>query len=406
VAMPREKIMGNNKSSRNGRLCHVITTPAYLSSGIRTRLEAGIAKKNGFEVDLVTGWGMYDSQLISKKTPGIKEITNKYLTKYIYPHKDFLALVSLYTHFKKNRYEIVQTHLSKAGIIGRLAAHLAGVPIIIHDVAGFGFPTNNSHKYLFYLTLERLVGRLTTHYIFYADHLKETYISNKIGNQAIKKVFLPGMNLSRFYEAPTLEPETRAQYRAKWGLCPDDLVFGYVSRMVRSKGVHYLIEAFNLLKRKHSHCKLLLVGGPLWPEEITYLDNLKQLISRYGLDEDVIFTGHQSNILDFYQMMDIFVMPSLYEGTANVMLEAICTGLPILAFEIPAVLEFAPKGTITCPVGDIQGLSRIMMKALGNGQAKVNLPNPSKSFRKNLAESFSPFSWERKLTKFYNDIRS
>lgn len=402
-----EKNMVNIRSSKNRlRLCHVITTPAYLSSGIRTRLEASIAKKIGFEVDLVTGWGMHDSQLISKETPGINEIKNSYLTKYIYPRRDFMALISLYLHFKKNRYDIVQTHLSKAGIIGRLAAHLANVPVIIHDVAGFGFPTNNSYKYSFYLNLERLIGRLTTHYIFYANHLKQTYKDKMIGNQAIKKVFFPGMNLAKFYEAPPLVSELRTKYRSDWGIAPDDLVFGYVSRMVRSKGHHYLIEAFNILKKKHNNCKLLLVGGPLWPEEITYMKNLKQLILKYNLENEVIFTGHQNNILAFYQMMDIFVMPSLHEGTANVMLEAISTGLPILAFDIPAVREFAPKGTITCTVGDIHGLTSIMEQAIGNSHPKVNVKRPSESFRKNLVECFSPLSWEDKLINFYTKLTS
>jgi glycosyltransferase involved in cell wall biosynthesis len=390
----------------------VITTPAFLSSGIRTRLEAKIAKKIGFEVDLVTGWGMHDSQLISQKMPEINELTNNYLTKYIYPHKDFMALVSLYNHFKKNRYEIVQTHLSKAGIIGRLAAALAKVPIIIHDVAGFGFHTGNSYKNSFYLTLERMVGRFTTHYIFYADHLKQTYKKNIIGNRAVKKVIFPGMNLARFNEAPPLSPESKARYRAEWGISPEDLVFGYASRMVLSKGHHYLIEAFNILRKKRDNCKLLLVGGPLWPEEITHMENLKKLMLRYGLEDKVIFTGHQNNILQFYQLMDVFVMPSMHEGTANVMLEAITTGLPILAFDIPAVREFAPEETITCPVGDIQGLAQIMETAVGNSHGKgnkgkgnkINLKKPSEPFRKNLVDNFSPVSWEEKLIKFYEDI--
>ncbi|ABK17870.1 glycosyl transferase, group 1 [Syntrophobacter fumaroxidans MPOB] len=385
------------------RICHVITTPTdQYSSGLRTRMEAKIARDLGYDVDVVTGVGPRDGRLISEGVEGVTYWRIPALSKYIYPHRDAKAFFDICSLFRRNRYQIVQTHLAKAGVLGRLAAGLAGVPIIVHDVHGPSFSSSQSlpGRELF-INLERLAGLVTTHYLFYTNHLKDTFATKGIGNNAKHRVIYPDLRLKQFLDAPPLPVEERSRLRRIWHLAPDHLVVGYVARMVPSKGHHLAIEAFARLAERWPHARLVLVGGAIWPEEQAYCQRLQAQVDALHLVEKVIFTGHQLQVIPFYQMFDLFAMPSLYEGTANAMLEAMVMGLPVVAFDIPAVHEFCPSETIVCPFADAKGLAQGLDRCLTLLSTTPTAVCPSPAFRQALVAKFSSRRWHQELSDFY-----
>ncbi len=392
-------------SQANGkRLCHVITTPTdQYSSGLRTRMEAEIALELGYRVDIVTGQGPADEKLISQGIPGVKYWRLPSLTKYIYPHRDIKALLDLYVLFRRQKYQIVHTHLAKAGILGRLAAGLAGVPTIVHDVHGPSFtPAHSWTQRNLFVNLERLAGLVTTHYVFYTNHLMADFAAHGIGPKAVKEVIYPNLRLETFLEAPPLPADRREKLRADWGLAPEHLVIGYVARLVPSKAHHLVIEALARLVDRWPQARLLLVGGAIWPEELSCQQRLQKLVKNLNLEGKVIFTGHQMEVLPFYQIFDLFVMPSLYECVGNALLEALVMGLPAVAFDLPFVHEFCPhEETIVCPYAQIEGLSQKLEGVLTQLATSSEDMRPSLAFRQDLAEKLSADRWKEKVVNFY-----
>jgi glycosyltransferase involved in cell wall biosynthesis len=392
--------------SNSRRLCHVITTPTdQYSSGLRTRMEAEIALNLGYKVDIVTGLGPTDRKLISPGVPGVMYWRFPALTKYIYPHRDLKALRELYVFFRRQRYQIVHTHLAKAGVLGRLAAGLARVPIIVHDVHGPSFsPAHSWTRRNLFINLERLAGSMTTNYIFYTAHLKESFEAQGIGTKSDKSVIYPDLRLRDYLEAPRLSASERDQLRSRWHLKPEHLVIGYAARMVPSKAHHLAINALPYLLDRWPQVRLMLMGGAIWPEEQAYLRRLHTLVKDLSLNDKVIFTGHQAQMIPFYQILDLFVMPSLYEGTANAMLEALIMGLPVVAFDIPAVRELCPPEVIVCPLGKVEGLPQGLNRALNLLTASPEALRPSLAFRQDLAKKFSSKLWRESITDFYVNL--
>ncbi|MBM4293286.1 MAG: glycosyltransferase family 4 protein [Deltaproteobacteria bacterium] len=386
------------------RICHVITTPQdQFASGLRTRLQAQICQDLGFEVDVVTGWGLNDPGLVSPPLAGVVYHRLPYLTKYVSPRQDFQALIGLYRLFRKRRYQVVQTHLAKAGVLGRIAAGLARVPVVVHDVPGYGYPPTHARPLRrLYLALDRWAGHFTTHYIFYAKHLLETFEAMRIGPRASKTVIHTGVDFSSFLTAPKLSPRERDQKRAVWGLSPQELVIGYVARMVPSKGHDLAIRALRLLLDRRPQAKLFLIGGAIWPEEKKFFGELQALVQESGVSGKVIFAGHQSQVVQYYQMFDVYVSPSLFEGSPLNVTEAVLMELPVVAFNIPAISEFFSATAIITPLGDIAGLSRGLEQAITQVMAGHKQSSPA--FRKKLVETFSPARWRKNLTDFYQDL--
>jgi len=368
-------------------------------------MEAEIALNLGYKVDIVTGLGPTDQKLISHGIPGVTYWRFPALTKYIYPHLDFKASLELYKLFKQNQYQVVHTHLAKAGILGRLAAGLAEVPFILHDVHGPSFSDkHNPFRRNMFINAERLAGLVTTNYIFYAAHLKESFENRGIGKKADKRVIYPDLRLQKFFESPALSGEERGRFRSRWQLTPEHIVIGYAARMVPSKGHYYAIEALFHLRNQWPQARLLLVGGAIWPEEMAYLNWLQGLVRELNLEGKVIFAGQQTQMVPFYQIFDLFVLPSLYEGTANAMLEAIVMGLPVISFDIPAVHEFGPPELIVCPFGQVEGLAQGFAQCFTQLKSSPEALRPSLDFRRNLVKEFSAKRWRKKLADFYANL--
>ena len=235
---------------------------------------------------------------------------------------------------KEEKFDIIHSHGGVAGFYGRLVKrHIPGIKII-HTIHGIHYlNTFNIIRNIVTKTIEQYLVQFTDITICVTDCDLKTAIKIKITDPEKSVVINNGINLERFAD---LQPRDE-QFAASLGINPGDFVIGNVSRFDIQKNQRLIIKAAAVLMEKYPHLKIVFVGdGKL-------LDNAKQLVKQTKLENSVIFTGAQTDILKYYTLFDIFVFPTLWEGMPYVMLEALASGLPLICSDLPNLREIINK---------------------------------------------------------------
>jgi len=238
------------------RVLHIHTLPVISGSGLNTFLTMRGLDKEEYETTLACAPGGKLIPLV--RSHRMKVITFKNLVQPLHPVRDALAVFDLAVFLKKNPYHVVHTHNSKAGFVGRLAAKLAGVPVIVHTVHGFAFHDEEPpwRQWLF-RKAERLASHWCDRMIFISQPLMEWALKARIAEKKKMLKIYSGIELDRF--KPATEEETK-RLREKWGLGERDAVVGIVSKLWEGKGHELLIEAFRKIRQKKREAKLVIVG--------------------------------------------------------------------------------------------------------------------------------------------------
>lgn len=281
--------------------------------------------RNMFETYMIC---QSDGLLINEcKKNGIKYIFNRFLRREISPVYDILAFVVLYIYFRKYKFDIVHTHSSKTGVIGRLAARLAGVPMIVHTVHGFSFPAakNKYERTLFFLM--EWIGTKCSHQIICLHEDDQDIVINKLGAKKSNVVVIPnGVDVERFSLPTDIE---KINMKMKFVLDQSNIVVGMVGRLWHQKNPHMLLRAaLNILEFRTDVHFVFVGDGDLRHE-------LENQIFHSGKQANFHFAGWHSNPEYILKMFDVFVLPSLWEGMPLAILEAQATGLPCVVSNIP-----------------------------------------------------------------------
>ena len=228
------------------RITHVITRLIVGGAQENTLSSVlGLRQKPGFDVQLISGPSTGPEGSLESLDPQL--LTLPTLVRPIAPCRDFLALRELEQIFRKSRPEIVHTHSGKAGILGRLAAAKAGVPIIVHTIHGPSFGNfQNTLANILFRAAERRAGRITTHFVTVADAMTEQYLAAGIGRRKQYTKIFSGFNLS-----PYLSAKNDPELRARLGLTPDDIVIGKIARLFKLKGHDDLFAVAPEIVRQH-----------------------------------------------------------------------------------------------------------------------------------------------------------
>ena len=375
------------------RILHIHTLPIVSGSGINTFLSMQGMDKTLYEVDLACAPG---GRLISLVEENHMEVrTFKNMVQPLRPFKDTLALIDLTAFLRKNPYHIVHTHNSKAGFLGRLAAKLVGVPVIVHTVHGFAFHDQEPlWRQMLFRNLERLASRWSDRMIFISQPLIDWALKDHIvGEDKITKIY-SGIQLDKFHP---VKSEEKDQIRSKWSIKKEEAVVGIVSKLWEGKGHTVLIEAFKLLKEKIKDAKLVIVG-----EGYLY-DELFRRVGNNGLRDSVLFTGFQMDVSEIIATFDVAVLPSFFEGMGRVILEAMAMEKPIVASRvggIPDLIDQGINGLLVRP-GDARELADALERVLSdNGLAK----KLGKEGRKKIKDQFSADVMVRSIEKLYREL--
>lgn len=303
----------------------------------------GLHEDPDYQVELVTGpaEGPEGELLEDARQYGIKPIVIDELVRNIRPLKDLLAFLKLYAYFSRRSFEIVHTHSSKAGILGRWAASLAGVPHITHTIHGLPFHEYQSRwRYWLFRLLEVATGSITDRIQTVCDRMaqkaEEAGINPKLGYKTVYS----GMNLEPFLDVPAADSGGADQFKQDVGFKPEHFVFGKIARLFDLKGHRFCLEAFAELAGIRPQARLMLVGDGI------LRDDLETMCESLNIREKVVFTGlvPYRRIPDMLGAMDALVHTSLREGLARVIPQAQAAGRPVISYAIDGAPEAIDDG--------------------------------------------------------------
>lgn len=321
------------------KICHINTTYIFKAGSTRRTFDIiRTAADDGYEITQITG---RDVDFHPEwDTSGITFIHVPQLVKYLSPVKDLVALMQICRILRRGRYDLVHTHLAKAGIVGRLAAKLSGAPLIVHTVHGPSFPEGiHPLKRQLYQLLERLCGRFTDAFVFVGEELREEYLSERICQRKDTLVIRTGRPQCDFQRADCITEEECRQVRAQWIENGKGFLIGYVARLVPSKNQDVAIRVLKMVRDYGVDAHLVLIGEAHLHEEKKYKSSLQQLTGELQLDDYVHYTGYQINVFPYIKAMDALILPSKYEGLPNVAVEAAIVGRPLVAFDVCGIHE-------------------------------------------------------------------
>lgn len=313
------------------KILHIVGDSKFGGGSVVILRLAQKAKELGWEVDILTTDPVFQNIL---KENDIRTVNLEVIWRNIRILRDIKGLYRLYKFLRNNRYDIVHTHTSKAGFIGRLAAKLAGIPIIIHTAHGFAFHEDSNFLVLhFIVLLEKIASHWCDKIVTVSNFHKEWALKLGIGN-VNKVVAIPnGIPFGR-----VIPTRSWAEMRKDLGLSNNEFVILSIGRLAPQKGLEFLIRAIPFLDKKLNNYKVLIVGdGPL-------RDYLKDLSKKLDVEDKIIFLGFKADIGDILNISDVVVLPSLWEGLSIALLEAMAAGKPIITTAIESNKEVIQHG--------------------------------------------------------------
>jgi glycosyltransferase involved in cell wall biosynthesis len=281
------------------------------------------------------------------------------LTREINPLRDMVAFFKMMGYIRKQRFDIVHTNSSKAGILGRLAAKLAGVPVIVHTAHGWAhhdYMSNLRRK--FYVTSERAAEKFTDKIIAVSEQNVDKALKDKIGKRSKYCIIRSGIDLEKFNR---LDIDVNKEKR-KLNIDPKDKVVGSVTRLFAQKSPADFVRMANEILKNNGRVSFLLVGdGPLKKE-------IEAMIAEHKIAEKVILTGFRSDIPELLSIMDVFVLTSLWEGLPRVLPQAMAMGIPIVATGVDGVPEAVKQGQngFLVPPKDFRALAQRTLQLIEN----------------------------------------
>lgn len=256
------------------------------------------------------------------------------LLREVSPANDLKALVKMAKLMRNGRYHIVHTHSSKAGVLGRVAAKIARVPVIVHTVHGWSFHAQMSPRKLrFYVALEKIGGWCGHETIVVAAQDREKGLAQGI-NAANYPLIRSGIELDRFGH-PQVAP---AEMRRQLGIPADALVVGSVTRLSAQKAPLDLVAAFIRVADEMPAAWFVIVGDGSLRLEV------ESALQAGGIADRTILTGLRRDVPELMAAFDVFALSSLWEGLPRVLPQAMATGLPIVCTAADGSAEAIEEG--------------------------------------------------------------
>jgi len=265
------------------------------------------------------------------------------MTRQITPLNDFRAVIRLYSFLKKTQPLIVHTHTPKAGIVGMLAAKMAGVPVRLHTVAGLPLLEVSGPKRKILDAVEKLTYRCATKIYPNSFGLLDIIRQNKFCKDNKLKVIANGSSNgidTSYFDPQRISEEQKNLLKTELQINNDDFVFLFVGRLVKDKGINELVAAFEKLQDKIPNCKLLLVGA--FETELDPL--LTATINSITTNHAIVTVGFQNDVRPYFAISDCLVFPSYREGFPNVVMQAGAMKLPSIVSDINGCNEIIADG--------------------------------------------------------------
>ncbi len=384
----------DQKSCQSIRVLHFITRMIRGGAQVNTLATCRGLLKKDYDVTLVTGlpWGREGEILSEALAEGMEVVILPDLIREIHPLKDLKVFLSFVALLKRNHYTVLHTHTSKAGLIGRFAAALCKIPIVIHTPHGHVFHSYFSRwKEKFFLSLERLAAKSCDRLIALTEIEKKEHLALGVGSDAQWVTIPSGIDESMF---STLNELRKQELRGIFGIPAHYKIIGYAGRLATIKGPQYFLESIPKIRQEMPETFFLFVGDG---GERPRLE--KRAFEELGLKDSVRFTGHQTQVSDLMNLFDLLVVPSLNEGMGRVIAEAGLLAKPVIATRVGGILDLIvdqETGLLVNP-RDPQEIAQSVIGLLGDPALALRL---GASLRERVLSGFT----ERQMVQSINDL--
>ncbi len=383
---------------RKIKVAHIITRMVKGGAQENTLYTVKHLAPRKYDTYLISGPPLGGEGSIEDRIPSqVNFIKIEELVRPIHPCKDIIAFLKIFLLCLREKFDIVHTHTSKAGILGRWAARLSGTRIIVHTPHGhifYGYERELSAA--FYAWVERITAWITDVLITLTERGKIEHLERGIGSAEKMKVIYSGVEIEKFSL-----PRDKISQRRALGLPEEAKIIGCVGRMVPVKGHVHFLEAARVVKEKHPETHFLVQG------EGTLRQELVEKAKSLSLSSCCRFLSAATPVQEVFSSLDIFVLPSLNEGMGRVLVEAMATGLPIVASRVGGVPELVKNGVngYLVPPGDKEALAASILSLLENPSLASRMGEKGKEMSKNFSaqrmlaqiESLYKELWEVKV---------
>jgi glycosyltransferase involved in cell wall biosynthesis/ribosomal protein S18 acetylase RimI-like enzyme len=376
------------------RVAHLTTTDLtlrYLLLGQLRRL-----RDEGYEVTGISAPGPYAADL---EAAGIRFLPWKRATRSWDPLADLRAFGELLALLRRERFDVVHTHNPKPGLIGRVAARLAGVPLIVNTVHGlYATPEDRLRKRAAVLGLEWLAARCSHLELYQSEEDLAWARRIRLVPRSRSQLLGNGTDLGR-YSPSEVSVERAAELRQELGLPADAVVVGAVGRLVAEKGYRELFAAARAVRQHDPRVRFLAVGTPdLEKADAITEDELKDAAN------DVLVTGWRDDVRDLLAVMDVFVLASWREGMPRSAIEAAAMGRPSVLTDIRGCREVGrhEQEALLVPPRDPERLAEAILRLAGDPELRRRL---GAAARRRARERFSEAAVADRVVDAYRRLR-
>jgi glycosyltransferase involved in cell wall biosynthesis len=371
-------------------ICFIVATPLTANSFLLNHFKY---LSNHFDIYLVANFE--ENAAISFSSPYVKETKHIAIQRNIALIEDVKVLFSLRNYLSAMQFDAVQTVTPKAALLGILAAKMANVKIRIHIFTGQVWHTK---KGLFKSLLKKIdcfIVYCATHILVDGESQRKFLIENKIisacNSEVLGKGSISGVDINLFVPNQNI----REQYRNEFHLS-DEIVFLFLGRMNKDKGILDLANAFSRLNNKFTNTKLVLVG----PDEENLQPQIREICSD---DQSVLFYGTTRKPEEVLQMGDVFCLPSYREGFGSSVIEASLLELPIICSDTYGLMETILDNTtgLRHEVGDIESLYVQMETLMLDQNLRKNFGENGREF---VLDNFSSDAISQKWVSYYINL--
>ncbi|HVT87678.1 MAG TPA: glycosyltransferase family 4 protein [Tepidisphaeraceae bacterium] len=359
------------------KIVHIITRLIVGGAQENTLLSCQGQHNLGHEVTLITGppIGPEGSLLERAQNYGFRVEVFDEMRRSILPRKDYKTYKRLIDRLRELKPDVVHTHSSKAGIIGRWAAEKAQMPFIVHTIHGLAFTASTSRlANAFYEMLERKTAPMTDKIVCVADAMRDQSLAKGIGKPEQYVTIYSGMLAEPFINPPV----PRQTVRQQLGLNDEHVVIGTIARLFHLKGHEDLLQLAPKLCDQFPQLRFLWVGDGLLRGQF------EQQIEQMGLKDRFILTGlvPPEQIPQLVNAMDILVHPSRREGLARALPQGSLAGIPVITYDIDGNREGVLDGKTgyVLPAFDVEKLAGSIAALMNDTSLRQSMGTAGREF--------------------------
>ena len=380
------------------KIVHIITRLILGGAQENTLLTVeGLHHAYHDDVTLITGpaEGPEGDLFGRAKALGLKVEVMPELIRAVRPATDWKAYRLLRKSIRGLRPEVVHTHSSKAGILGRAAAWDERVSAVVHTIHGLPFgPSERALKNRLYIGLERWAAKRCHAIVSVCDAMTEQALAAKVGRPEIYRTVYSGMDVDSFLNPP----RSREDVRRELGLKDDDVAFGTVARLFERKGHDDILASAPEVLKANPKVRFVFIGDGI------LRDKLIEETERLGVRNAFHFVGlvPPGKIPELLNAVDAVVHPSLREGLARVLPQALLVGRPVISYDVDGAREVVlPETGFLLKPRDIPALTAAILTLAANPTMRDAM---GREGRRRFADQFRAETMTRELRSLYAEV--